>query len=98
MAIERLGGTDLPQRPDRVDPSPASPGRTPSVEDEGRDRAEFSTEALRVAELAEKVKSLPEIRQDRVDALRARLADGTYRVEPQQLARAILEFEDGLRR
>ncbi len=48
--------------------------------------------------LAEASSRLPEIRQDKVDTLRRALVTGTYEVDPQRLARAILEFEDGFPR
>jgi flagellar biosynthesis anti-sigma factor FlgM len=49
-----------------------------------------------VAALAETASRFPEVRQDKVDTLRRALVAGTYEVNPQRLARAILEFEDGL--
>ena len=63
----------------------------------GGDRVEVSAAARRMAVLFEAVDRLPEIREERVEELRQALRDG-YEVEPRRLARAILEFEDGLYR
>jgi anti-sigma28 factor (negative regulator of flagellin synthesis) len=43
--------------------------------------------------LADRAMTLPEIRLGKVDALRRRLAAGTYVVDASQVARAIVEFE-----
>jgi negative regulator of flagellin synthesis FlgM len=67
----------------------------PSTPESG-DRIELSAEARQVAALAELASGLPAVRQDRVDTLRRALDAGTYQVDPRRLARAILEFEDGL--
>lgn len=50
------------------------------------------------ARLTDAAMRLPEIRTDKVETVRRSLADGTYRVDPQTVARAILEFEDGFPR
>ncbi|MBZ5637227.1 MAG: flagellar biosynthesis anti-sigma factor FlgM [Acidobacteriia bacterium] len=61
-----------------------------------QDRVELSAEARQVAALAEASGGLPAVRQDKVDTLRRALDAGTYQVDPRRLARAILEFEDGI--
>jgi anti-sigma28 factor (negative regulator of flagellin synthesis) len=43
--------------------------------------------------LVDRAMALPEIRLGKVDALRRRLAAGTYVVDASQVARAIVEFE-----
>ena len=48
--------------------------------------------------LADRAMTLPEIRLGKVDALRRRLASGTYVVDASQVARAIVEFELGWKR
>ncbi len=94
----RIDGTNGPTGPKRPDGSvPAGPQRAPDSSKAGpSDRAEFSEDALRIASLAEAAARLPEVRADRVRALRDEIGDGTYRVDARSLARAILEFEDDL--
>ena len=57
---------------------------------------ELSADARRVASLVDAARSLPEIRHHKVESLRRALSRGTYDVDPRSVARAILEFEDGL--
>lgn len=98
MAIDRLdgiGGTGKPGGPGR---SEERPGKAEKSEATGRDRVEVSGDARRVSELARKAAALPEVRQDKIDSIREAVEEGTYEVRPRHLARAILEFEDGLDR
>lgn len=64
----------------------------------GRDRVEVSDAARRMAGLIEAANRLPEVREEQVAALQQEIRQGTYEVDPGLLARAILEFEDGLYR
>lgn len=96
MAIQPLDGNGLPHRPDKVEP-----GRTARRDDavrgaEAGDRIQLSPEVREIAGLAETARQLPDVREERVEALRRELAAGTYKVEPRQLARAILDAEDEL--
>jgi flagellar biosynthesis anti-sigma factor FlgM len=61
-----------------------------------QDRVELSGQARRLASLTRAAQQLPEIREERVAAAREAIESGTYRVDSGQLARSILEFEDGL--
>jgi flagellar biosynthesis anti-sigma factor FlgM len=65
--------------------------RTPRHEP---DRLELSPETQRIAALVDRALALPEIRFERVEAVRELLARGTHAVDTRRLARAILEFED----
>jgi len=56
----------------------------------GSDTAQLSTDQARVQALAVQASALPEIRQDKVDALRRVVRDGSYRVSPEQTAEAML--------
>ena len=59
----------------------------PSVED----KASFSADSLDVSSLEAQVLALPEVRQDKVEALRQAVQSGEYRVEADKVAHAILE-------
>lgn len=56
----------------------------------GSDTARLSTDQARVASLAAQVNNLPEVRQQKVEALRRVIGDGSYQVTPEQTADAIL--------
>lgn len=96
----KINGADGPGGTRRTEqPAGARPVRKPESSGAGGgDRIELSATAREIAALAETASRLPEIRQDKVDTLRRALDAGTYEVNPQRLARAILEFEDGLSR
>jgi flagellar biosynthesis anti-sigma factor FlgM len=50
------------------------------------DSSELSSAARAIAAAAQ----LPEVRQERVDALQQQIASGTYQVQPQDVADAVL--------
>ncbi len=60
------------------------------------DRIELSPQARQISTLSDAAAALPEIRSERVHGLRLAIADETYRIDSRQLARAILDFEDGI--
>ncbi|MGB9919124.1 MAG: flagellar biosynthesis anti-sigma factor FlgM [Moorellales bacterium] len=88
---------------------PAGPGRVYPVEEGGRpeargqvtkpeaDRVQVSAEARLRQELFSRLKALPEIRTELVEALIRRRASGSYGVDPEALAAAIVE-ELGIQR
>jgi negative regulator of flagellin synthesis FlgM len=96
MNINEIGGNGRAQRPESHS---TGANKTDSRPKSGRadgDRIELSQGAQRMAGLAEAAGQLPPIRQELVDALRESIENGSFRVNPRELARAILEFEDGL--
>lgn len=66
----------------------AGPGRVSANSME--DRAEFSLDQKRVQELTALASSTPDIRQQKVAALAAAVRDGSYHVQPEQTAGAIM--------
>ena len=97
MSIDRIDG---PRGPHRADPATS---RTDSLRDSpepaaGGDRIELTPEARRIAALARSVDGLPEVRQERIEALRKQVREGSYQVDARQVAQAILEFEQGTER
>lgn len=65
----------------------AGAGAVPAA---GRDRVDLSPEAAAVQRLVEEARQLPEVRADRVEALREQIARGEYRVDPQLVAERML--------
>ena len=55
----------------------------------GQDQAQLSVDSGTVQQLKAKLSQLPEVRQERVNALRQAVNGGTYQVSNQQLADAI---------
>jgi flagellar biosynthesis anti-sigma factor FlgM len=94
MAIDRINGSGLANGPDLPAKEPMA--RQVSGETSGGDRVELSPRAREIASLAAANERLPEVRAERVEALRREIAEGTYRVEASIVARAFLEYEHGL--
>jgi negative regulator of flagellin synthesis FlgM len=70
-----------------------APGTGKQVQ--GEDTASLSSGASRVASLAAKAMEAPEIRQDKVSALRDAIRSGKYSVDSQKVADAMLkEFSE----
>ena len=59
----------------------------PSVED----KTSLSVDTLSISSLEAQAMTTPQIRQDKVEALRQSVQNGDYKVEPDKIARAILE-------
>jgi negative regulator of flagellin synthesis FlgM len=57
------------------------------------DRLDFSSRGSKVRELVDQVKQMPDVRQEKVDSLRAQIAAGTYDPSNQDIAKAILDDE-----
>ena len=55
----------------------------------GQDQAQLSLDNSAIQNLKAQLAKLPEVRQDRVDALRQAVSSGNYRVSDQQLSDAI---------
>ena len=95
MKINDVGGNGG-TKPAEVQSSRAGKQAKPAAPERAeRDRIEVSDGAKRLAALTDAANRLPEIRPQLVEALRKSIEDGSYRVDPRALARAILEFEDG---
>ena len=68
-------------------PSAPSAPTAPSVED----KTSLSVDTLSISSLEAQAMTTPQIRQDKVEALRQSVQNGDYKVEPDKIARAILE-------
>jgi negative regulator of flagellin synthesis FlgM len=54
------------------------------------DKATFSSDSLDLPTLEAQALALPEVRQDKVDALRQAIQNGDYKVDPEKIAQAII--------
>jgi flagellar biosynthesis anti-sigma factor FlgM len=68
--------------------SPAPQSSSASV-GSGQDQAQLSANSGAVQQLKTMLSQVPEVRQDRVDALRQAIGNGSYQVSDQQLGDAI---------
>jgi flagellar biosynthesis anti-sigma factor FlgM len=55
----------------------------------GQDQAQLSVDSGTIQQLQSKLSQLPDVRQDRVNALRQAVGSGSYKVSNQQLSDAI---------
>lgn len=54
------------------------------------DTATLSTDSVSIRSLAAQAMQTPEIRQDKVEALRQAISTGNYKIDPMQIAGSIL--------
>jgi flagellar biosynthesis anti-sigma factor FlgM len=64
-------------------------------QDEAEDTSTLSADAVAVQNLQEQVLQMPEIRQDTVDSLREQVRQGSYQVESDKVADAIIAAHQG---
>ena len=80
------------QRPEPV--RPGNPGSTNnSTAEQITDVIEVSSQAREIAQLVDRAKSLADVREDRVEALRQLVQSGKYDVSSKEIAEAILRDE-----
>jgi flagellar biosynthesis anti-sigma factor FlgM len=88
----RVDALPLPEnlQPQKVEQSgsSANQSRLASVKS-NQDKAQLSVDSESVQQLKVALSSVPEVRQERVDALRQAIDKGSYQVTDQQLADAI---------
>ena len=77
-------------QPDKVarSGSPTQQSR-PGLVGTNQDQARLSVDNETIQQLKSNLSQVPEVRQERVDALRQALSDGSYQVSDQQLSDAI---------
>ena len=98
IKLDGFDGLGRPKESEGVQPGSGTSRTDPLAPQEPGDRVEFSELAKKVAALADKAAGLPDVRRDKVDAIRQELEDNIYQVDPRKLANAILEFEDVFKR
>ena len=54
------------------------------------DTATLSSDSVSISSLTTQAMQTPEIRQDKVDALRQAISSGNYKLDPEQIAGSIL--------
>jgi negative regulator of flagellin synthesis FlgM len=64
--------------------------RTGQVQNGGEDRTTLAFDHANISALVSQAMSSPDVRQDKVDALRQAVSSGEYKVDPGQVADAML--------
>lgn len=59
--------------------------------DQEKDRISLSGQAKEISELKAAINELPDIRTDKVDAVKQAIDTGTYNIDPKKIAAKILE-------
>jgi len=67
-----------------------SSASTNQVHPAGEDTASLSFDRASVGSLVSQAMSSPEVRQDKIDALRQSIANGQFKIEPAKVAEAML--------
>jgi negative regulator of flagellin synthesis FlgM len=67
-----------------------SPSSADQVHNTGEDTASLSFDRASVSSLVSQAMASPEVRQDKVDALRQAISNGQFKVEPARVAEAML--------
>lgn len=66
-------------------------GQATNISSLREDTTSFSSDSASVSDLTAKAMATPEIRQDKVDALKQQISSGNYKIEPGKIADAILD-------
>ncbi len=74
-----------------IDRTKKSPEKTVDQVDSPADSVQLSERSQEIVKVREAVEAAPEIRQDEVEAVKARLADGSYEVNSETVADRILK-------
>jgi negative regulator of flagellin synthesis FlgM len=84
--VSTLSSVTMPQR----EQPPATVSDPDTDHQIGEDTATLSSERVNATALAARVLASDEIRQDKVEALRQAIQKGDYRIEPSQIAAAMI--------
>jgi negative regulator of flagellin synthesis FlgM len=70
-----------------------SGGTTADTSKDGSQNVQITGTARQLADLDQKVRSLPDVNQERVSQLSAAIEQGTYQVRPQHIADQLMSLE-----
>ncbi len=87
----RIDLNNIPLQPlEREEKARKAESKAPSAPNV-EDKASLSVDTFNASSLEATALAAPQIRQDKVDALRQSIQNGDYKVEPDKIAQAILE-------
>lgn len=84
------------QTPKAANSGASAPQSRTAALTSGQDQAQLSADSGTVQQLTAKVSQLPEVRQERVNALRQAVSSGSYQISDEQLANAIGSDHGGM--
>jgi negative regulator of flagellin synthesis FlgM len=80
-------------RPVQRSQDAVSGGTTADTSKDGSQNVQITGTARQLADLDQKVRSLPDVNQERVSQLSAAIEQGTYQVRPQHIADQLMSLE-----
>ena len=88
----KINGANGPQRPPKTQRKPAvsKPRKL------GKDKIELSPRAEEVRKFVELAKLAPEVRLEKINAIKKQIQAGKYSVPPESVARSIIDFHKTL--
>ena len=89
--LNRTAANDVAAEQQTKQVAAAEHSKTNAVAHE--DTTSFSTDSVAVSDLTAKALQTPEVRQDKVNSLRQAVQNGSYKVDPQAVADAMLKEE-----
>lgn len=78
------------QLPTQRSAKQVSSGSPAAIQSTTEDRATFNSDKTSVQSLTNQALQTPEIRQDKVDAIRESIKTGSYKLDPNKIASAII--------
>lgn len=90
MRVDFNAGNAVPENTAQTS-SPARPQSAAAADSANGTNTRFSSGEAGVSTLAAAALHEPEVRADKIEALRQQIASGNYHVSPQQIAGSILE-------
>jgi negative regulator of flagellin synthesis FlgM len=83
-------------RPVQRSQDAVSGGTTADASKDGSQNVQITGTARQLADLDQKVRSLPDVNEERVSQLSAAIEQGTYQVRPQHIADQLMSLERAL--
>lgn len=101
LDINRLTGMTNDKQVKRQDnklstTSQAQQQNQPAASQVKADSVSLTDQAQRLTQMQQQLVNQPAVNQDRVNSIRKAIEQGEYKVDPEQLAKKLLEFEDDL--
>lgn len=76
---------------------PASPEQAKGQASDARgENVNLSSQAKNLKQLEQKLGDYPEMDDDRIEQIRAALADGSYKIDAEKLAQKMLEIDESI--
>ena len=76
--------------------NPATPEKATAARTGGSDTVTLTSSASEMAKLEENLARIPDVDNTRVEAIKASIADGSYKVDPEQVVDKLMKFEKDL--